>query len=139
MEPHSSVVPSVSRFVRYRKLHLSVPLTQAGVIGPMRAIACSDATADMTFMTAGEIATLYPEFTVQQKRAQRAQTTDPRGRVELEHQRVTLLLWRLIRPFLEAHVVVLSLALAFSRRLWPLWGFRLERALRCQANCDVEF
>jgi hypothetical protein len=64
MEPHSSVAPSVSRDVRYRKSHLSVSLTQAGVIGPMRVIACSNATADMTFMTAGGVATLYPEFTL---------------------------------------------------------------------------
>jgi hypothetical protein len=64
MEPHSSVAPSVSRFVRYRKSHLSVSLTQAGVIGPMRVITCSNATADITFMTAGGVATLYPEFTL---------------------------------------------------------------------------
>ncbi|KAJ8589564.1 hypothetical protein M405DRAFT_205338 [Rhizopogon salebrosus TDB-379] len=51
MESHSSVAPSVSRFIRYRKSHLSVSLTQAGVIGLMRVIACSDATADMTFTT----------------------------------------------------------------------------------------
>jgi hypothetical protein len=63
MEPHSSVAPSVARYVRYRKSDLSVSLAQAGVIGPMRVIACSDATADMTFMTAGGVATLYPEFT----------------------------------------------------------------------------
>jgi hypothetical protein len=30
----------------------------------MRVIACSNATADMTFMTAGGAATLYPEFTL---------------------------------------------------------------------------
>jgi hypothetical protein len=64
MEPHSSVAPSVARFVRYQKSHLSVSLAQAGVIGPMRVIACSDATADMTFMTAGGVATWYPEFTL---------------------------------------------------------------------------
>jgi hypothetical protein len=79
--PHSSVTPSVSRFVRYRKAHLSVSLTQAGVIGPIRVIACSDATADMTFMTAGGVATLYPEFTLygKKKHTQRAHTADLRG------------------------------------------------------------
>jgi hypothetical protein len=64
MEPHSSVALSVSRFVRYRKSHLSVSLTEAGVTGPMRVMACSNATADMTFMTAGGVATLYLEFTL---------------------------------------------------------------------------
>jgi hypothetical protein len=62
--PHSSVAPAVSRFVRYRKSHLCISLARAGVMGPMRVIACSSATADMTFMTAGGVATLYPEFTL---------------------------------------------------------------------------
>jgi hypothetical protein len=79
MEPHSSVAPSVARFVRYRKSHLLVSLTQAGVIGPMRVIACSDATADMTFMTAGGVATLYPEFTLRDKHAQRVYKAGPQG------------------------------------------------------------
>jgi hypothetical protein len=64
MEAHSSVTGSVTRFVRYRKSHLVISLTQAGVIGPMRVVACGTATADMTFMTAGGVATLYPEFTL---------------------------------------------------------------------------
>jgi hypothetical protein len=32
MEAHSSVTASVARFIRYRKLHLVISLTQAGVI-----------------------------------------------------------------------------------------------------------
>jgi hypothetical protein len=64
IEPHSSVAPSVSRLVRYRKSHLCISLAQAGVIGTMRVIACSEATADMTFMTAGRVVTLYPELTL---------------------------------------------------------------------------
>jgi hypothetical protein len=79
MEPHSSVAPSVSRFVHYRILHLSVSLTQAGVIGPIRVLACSDATADMTFMTAGGVATLYPEFILYGKNIHCEHTADPRG------------------------------------------------------------
>jgi hypothetical protein len=67
MEPHSSVALSVSRFVGYRKSHLSVALTEAGVTGPMRVMACSNATADMTFMTAGGVATLYLKFTLYDK------------------------------------------------------------------------
>jgi hypothetical protein len=29
---------------------------------------------------------------------------------------------------------LLSLALAFIRQLWPLWGFQLGRVLGCQAG-----
>jgi hypothetical protein len=64
MEPHSSVASSVARFVLYRKSELAISLTQAGVLGPMRVVVCSTSTADMTFMTAGGVATLYPEFTL---------------------------------------------------------------------------
>jgi hypothetical protein len=64
METHSSVTASVARFVRYRKSDLAISLTQAGAIGPMRVVACSTTIADMTFMTAGGVATLYPEFTL---------------------------------------------------------------------------
>ncbi|KAJ8595653.1 hypothetical protein M405DRAFT_321257 [Rhizopogon salebrosus TDB-379] len=66
MEAHSSVTASesVARFVRYQKSHLAISLTQAGVIGPMKVVACSTTTADKTFMTAGGVATLYPEFTL---------------------------------------------------------------------------
>jgi hypothetical protein len=42
---HSSVAPSVSRFVCYRKWHLSVFLSQAGTMGLMKVIACSNTTA----------------------------------------------------------------------------------------------
>jgi hypothetical protein len=59
-EPHSSVALLVSHFVCYRKSHLSVSLTEAGVA----VMACSNATADMTFMTAGGVATLCLEFTL---------------------------------------------------------------------------
>jgi len=80
MEPHSSVAASVSRFVRYRKSHLFISLTQAGVIGPMRVVACSNTTADMTFMTAGGVATLYPEFTLYGKNIHSEHTTVARVR-----------------------------------------------------------
>jgi hypothetical protein len=80
MEPHSLVALSVSRFVRYRKSHLSVSLTEAGVTGPMRVMACSNATADMTFMTAGGVATVPRIHTIRQKHTQRAHTADPRGK-----------------------------------------------------------
>ncbi|KAJ8593984.1 hypothetical protein M405DRAFT_548669 [Rhizopogon salebrosus TDB-379] len=80
MQPHSLAAPSVSRFVRYRKSHLSVSLTKTGVTGPMRVIACSNATADMTFVTAGGAATLYPEFTLYGKNIHSEHTADPRGR-----------------------------------------------------------
>jgi hypothetical protein len=89
MEPHSSVAQSVSRFVRYRKSHLSFSLTQAGVIGPMRVwmheascngmSACSNAIANMTFITAGWAATLYPEFTLCGKNIHRGHTQQIRG------------------------------------------------------------
>jgi hypothetical protein len=81
MEAHSSVTASVARFVRYRKSHLSsISLTQAGVIGPMRVVACSNTTADMTFMTAGGIATLYPEFTLYGKNVRSGHTQQFHGR-----------------------------------------------------------
>jgi hypothetical protein len=51
MEAHSSVTVSVVRFLCCRKSHLVNSLTQAGVIGPMRVVACSTMTADKTFMT----------------------------------------------------------------------------------------
>jgi hypothetical protein len=44
----------------------------------MRVVACSTTTADMTFMTAGGVATLYPEFTLRQKRMQRGHAAVPR-------------------------------------------------------------
>jgi hypothetical protein len=79
MEAHSSVTASVARFVRYRKSHLAISLTRAGVIGPMRVVACST-TADMTFMTAGGVATLYPEFTLYRKNVCSEDTQQFRGR-----------------------------------------------------------
>jgi len=61
---HSSVALSVSRFIRYHKCHLSISVSQAGAMGPMGVIARGNTTADMTFMTVGGVATLYPEFTL---------------------------------------------------------------------------
>jgi hypothetical protein len=63
MEAHSSVTTLVAHFIHYGKSHLPISLTQAGVIGPMRVVACSTTTADKTFMMAGGVATLYPKFT----------------------------------------------------------------------------
>ncbi|KAJ8583597.1 hypothetical protein M405DRAFT_502566 [Rhizopogon salebrosus TDB-379] len=54
--------------------------------------------------------------------------------VELEHQRVTLLVRRLIRPFLEAHVVALVPRPGVQSQTMDLMGFQLGHALRCQAN-----
>jgi hypothetical protein len=124
MEPHSSVAPSVARYVRYRKSDLSVSLAQAGVIGPMRVIACSDATADMTFMTAGGVATLYPEFTLCGINMRSENKKQGRGgKDELEAQRVTFLIWKLIRPFLEARVGALVPRSGDQSQTMALMGF----------------
>jgi hypothetical protein len=80
IEAHSSVTASVARFVRYRKSHLAISLTQARVIGPMRVVACSTMTADKTFMTAGGVATLYPEFTLYGKNVCSEDTQQFHGR-----------------------------------------------------------
>jgi hypothetical protein len=124
MEPHSPAAPSVSRFVRYRKSQLSVSLTQAGVIGPIRVIACSDATADITFMTAGGLRLCTPNSHYTAKTCTASTNNRSTGEsVELEHQRVMLLPWRLIRPFLEAHVVALVPRPGVQSQTMALMGF----------------
>jgi hypothetical protein len=65
--PHSSVASSCSRFRRYHKQDKSITLSQASVTGPLRTIVCGNTSADMTFMTGGGLATLYPEFTLRGK------------------------------------------------------------------------
>jgi hypothetical protein len=135
MEPHSSVAPSVSRFVRYRKSHLSFSLTQAGVIGPMRVIACSNATANMTFITAGWAATLYPEFTLCGKNIHRGHTQQIRGgENRIGSSKSDALALETDTSFLRAMWSLLSLALAFNRNLRTLWGFQLGRALQCDVD-----
>ncbi|KAJ8579488.1 hypothetical protein M405DRAFT_141116 [Rhizopogon salebrosus TDB-379] len=42
------------------------------------------------------------------KYAARTRSSSTGGRIELEHRRVALLLWRAIRPFFEGHVVALA-------------------------------
>jgi hypothetical protein len=126
MEAHSSVTASesVARFVRYQKSHLAISLTQAGVIGPMKVVACSTTTADKTFMTAGGVATLYPEFTLYGKNVCTENTQQFHGRENrIGHQRVTHLLWKVICPFLEAHVVALVPRSGVHSQTMALMGF----------------
>jgi len=68
----SSLLPFIGRPVGLSFRSLSqmsrcslFSLSQAGVMGLIRVIACGNSTtADMTFMTVGGVATLYPEFTL---------------------------------------------------------------------------
>ena len=65
---HSSMASSCTRFRRYHKQDMSVTLSEATVTGPMRTVVCGNTSADMTFMTGGGLATLYPDFTLNGKK-----------------------------------------------------------------------
>jgi hypothetical protein len=108
IEAHSSVTASVARFVRYRKSHLAISLTQARVIGPMRVVACSTMTADKTFVTAGGVATLYPEFTLYGKNVCSEDTQQFHGRENrIGTSKNDALALESDTSFLGAHVVAL--------------------------------
>jgi hypothetical protein len=144
MEPHSSVAPSVSRFVRYRKSHLSVSLTEAGVIGPIRVIACSDATADMTFMTAGGVATLYPDITLRGINIQSKSTQQGhKGESRIGTAKSDVLGWETDTSFLKGPCGLSCPSLWRSIADYGpygvfSWDARYD-VKRVFGNCDVEF
>jgi hypothetical protein len=103
----------------------------------MKVVACSTTAADMTFMTAGGVATLYPEFTLYGKNVCSEDTQQFHGRgIELEHQRVTLLLWKVIRPFLEAHVVALVPHSGVHSQTMALMGFSTKTRAVMLSECS---
>ncbi|KAJ8582355.1 hypothetical protein M405DRAFT_830794 [Rhizopogon salebrosus TDB-379] len=134
MEPHSSVASSVARFVIYRKSELAISLTQAGVLGPMRVIVCSTSTADMTFM-ASPPCTPNSHYTARTY-APRTRSGCTGGKIELDHQRVTLLLWKVICAFWQNNMVALVPHSGVRSKTMGLMGFSTGTGATMSSECS---